>query len=65
MRRAPTLRLHFAGNTSLWLKTRNYFFEFESEGERVLFLNADVYWLLKSGKGGRACSGRERSSSAH
>ncbi|KAK8960914.1 hypothetical protein KSP40_PGU003783 [Platanthera guangdongensis] len=37
-RRAPTLRLHFAGNASLWLPTRNYFFGFESEGECVVCL---------------------------
>ncbi|KAL0904244.1 hypothetical protein M5K25_026327 [Dendrobium thyrsiflorum] len=33
--RVPAMGLHFAGNASLWLPTRNYFLGFESEGERV------------------------------
>ncbi|KAG0474360.1 hypothetical protein HPP92_014046 [Vanilla planifolia] len=33
--RVPTLGLHYAGNTTVWLPTRNFFLEFKNERVRV------------------------------
>ncbi|KAK8964801.1 Protein ASPARTIC PROTEASE IN GUARD CELL 1 [Platanthera guangdongensis] len=56
--RVPALGLHFAGNATMWLPTRNYFLGFESEGERVgclmLMSAGDEEWEKDDAGGGPA-----------